>query len=97
MPKVTFNGATLAESDNTVVVENNHYFPPENINMAYFQPSAKALTTVCPWKGTASYYDIDVDGQTLADAAWTYPDARPGAERIKGYVAFYKTRVQIED
>lgn len=97
MPKVTFNGAVLADSDNTVIVENNHYFPPEAVNMDYFKPSARDLTTVCPWKGTASYYDIHVDGETLSDVAWVYPETRSAAERIQGHVAFYKGRVTIED
>lgn len=97
MAKATFNGVVLAESDKTVIVENNHYFPMDSLNMDYFQESERALSTVCPWKGTASYYDIVVDGEKVRDAAWVYPDPRTAAERIRNHVAFYKTRVTIED
>ena len=95
MAKVTFNGVTLAESDKTVVVENNHYFPAESLNMDYFQDSERDLMTVCPWKGNASYYDIVVDDEKLRDAAWYYAEPKKAAEKIKGHVAFYKTRVDI--
>lgn len=86
--KAVWNGAVLAESDETVVVEGNHYFPPESINTEYFRPSDSH--TVCPWKGTASYYDIVVDGQINKDSAWFYPDTKPAAENVRGYVAFWK-------
>jgi uncharacterized protein (DUF427 family) len=88
MPKAIWNGAVLAESDQTVVVEGNHYFPPASLNRDYFQPSE--THTVCPWKGTASYYDIAVNGQVNRDAAWYYPEPKPAAKNIKGYIAFWK-------
>lgn len=86
--KATWNGATLAESNNTIVVEGNHYFPPDAIDNQYFQPSG--THTVCSWKGTASYYDVAVNGEINRDAAWYYPDAKPDAKNIEGYVAFWK-------
>jgi uncharacterized protein (DUF427 family) len=86
--KATWNGAVLAESDDTVVVEGNHYFPSDSINRAHFVESAKH--TVCSWKGTASYYDIVVDGSTNADAAWYYPDPKDAAAQIKDRVAFWR-------
>lgn len=86
--KATWNGETLAESNETVVVEGNQYFPAGSINEIYFQPSE--THTVCGWKGTASYYDIVVDGQTNKDAAWYYPETKPDAKNIEGYVAFWK-------
>jgi len=70
--KATWNGAVLAESDDTVVVEGNQYFPPESVNREYFR--ASETHTVCPWKGTASYYDVVVNGEVNGDAAWYYPD-----------------------
>ena len=88
MKKATWNGKILAESENTIVVEGNHYFPPEAINKEYFKESD--THTVCPWKGTASYYTIEVDGQTNKDAAWYYPETKELAKGIKGYVAFWK-------
>jgi uncharacterized protein (DUF427 family) len=94
MPKATWNGAVLAESDRCEVVEGNQYFPPDSLNQEYFQPIAK--TTGCPWKGTANYYDIVVDGQVNGGAAWYYPDPKPAANNIKGYVAFYSNKVKIE-
>ncbi|MFK7957835.1 MAG: DUF427 domain-containing protein [Lysobacterales bacterium] len=86
--KAVWNNAVLAQSDDTVVVEGNHYFPQESLDMAFFESSNK--TSVCPWKGTASYYSVNVDGQTNADAAWYYPDTKPDADNIKGRVAFWK-------
>jgi len=86
--KATWNGAVLAESDQTVVVEGNHYFPPQTIRQQYFVPSA--THTVCGWKGTASYYTIEVDGKKNADAAWFYPEPSDAAKQIAGYVAFWK-------
>lgn len=96
MAKVTLNGVTLAESDETVVVEGNHYFPKDSLNMTYFQDSERDLSTVCPWKGTASYYDIVVEGKKIRDAAWYYPDPKSAAEQIKDRVAFYRNHVTIE-
>ncbi len=86
--KATWNGATLAESDNTVVVEGNHYFPPDSVNHDYLESSA--ATTGCPWKGTANYYTIVVDGQKNADAAWYYAAPKDAAAEIKDRVAFWR-------
>lgn len=88
MTKAIWNGVVLADSDKTVVVEGNHYFPPESINRHYFQASESH--TVCPWKGVASYYDVAVEGQVNRNAAWYYPDPKPAANNIKGYIAFWK-------
>jgi len=88
MVKATWQGKTLAESDQTVVVEGNHYFPADAIKQEYFQPSA--THTTCPWKGLASYYTVAVDGQTNPDAAWYYPEPKEAAANIKGYVAFWR-------
>lgn len=88
MTKATWNGAVLAESDRCVVVEGNSYFPPDSINQAYFKPSE--THTTCPWKGTASYYTIEVDNQVNKDAAWYYPETKDAAKEIKGYIAFWK-------
>jgi uncharacterized protein (DUF427 family) len=94
MPKVIWNGTVLAESDNTEVVEGNQYFPPDSLNQEYFKSIDK--TTVCGWKGTANYYDIVVDGKVNSGAAWYYADPKPQASNIKGYVAFYRNKVDIE-
>jgi len=88
MTKAMWEGAVLAESGATVEVEGNQYFPPEAIHQEYFKPSD--AHTVCPWKGTASYYDIEVGGKRNAGAAWFYPEPKPAAKQIKGYVAFWK-------
>lgn len=86
--KAIWNGQVIAESDDTVVVENNHYFPHTSINKEFFKESD--THTVCPWKGTASYYTIDVDGTKNPDAAWYYPVPSELAKSIKDYVAFWK-------
>ena len=86
--KAIWNDHTIAESDDTVVIENNHYFPPESLNQAYLKPSDH--TTHCPWKGNARYYHIVVDGQTNENAAWFYPDPKPEVEQIRDRVAFWK-------
>ncbi|PZO08045.1 MAG: hypothetical protein DCF27_09790 [Lysobacteraceae bacterium] len=86
--KATWNGAILAESDDTVVVENNHYFPIDSINKDYFAESSH--TSRCPWKGTASYYSIEVGGKRNENAAWYYPEPLKAAEEIRGRVAFWK-------
>lgn len=91
--KAIWNGATLAESDNTVVVEDNHYFPADSINAEYFTDSD--THSVCPWKGTASYKTIEVDGEQNADAAWFYPEPKDAAAEIKDRFAFWKG-VQVE-
>lgn len=88
MPTARWNGAVLADSDQTVVVEGNHYFPPDAVNREYFEEVDQ--TTVCPWKGTASYYDVVVDGQRNRGAAWTYPQPSEAAAEIKDHVAFWK-------
>jgi len=86
--KATWNSAVLAESDRTVVVEGNQYFPPDSVRAEYLRPSA--TQTVCSWKGTASYHDVEVNGQRNPDAAWYYADPKPAAAQIKGYIAFWK-------
>ena len=86
--KAIWQNVILAESKATRVVEGNHYFPPDSINRNYFRDSDKHTT--CPWKGLASYYHIEVDGQVNQDAAWYYPKPKVGAENIKDYVAFWK-------
>ena len=85
--KAIWNNATLAESDKTIVIEGNHYFPPDAINRSYFQDSA--THTHCPWKGEASYYDVVVADQVNKDAAWYYPNPKPAAAEIKNYIAFW--------
>jgi uncharacterized protein (DUF427 family) len=87
MQQAIWNDTILAESDNTVVVEGNHYFPPESINEAHFEPSDQRTT--CPWKGRASYYDVVVDGKRNENAAWYYPDPKEKAAHIKDHVAFW--------
>ncbi len=86
--KAIWNGATLAESDKTVVIEGNHYFPEDAINKEFFR--ASETHTVCGWKGTASYYDVVAGGATNKDAAWFYPSPKTEAEEIENYVAFWK-------
>jgi uncharacterized protein (DUF427 family) len=86
--KAIWNGATLAESDETVVVEGNHYFPADAINKEFFR--ASETHTVCSWKGTANYYDVVVDGNINSDAAWYYPTPKDDAKEIENYVAFWK-------
>ncbi len=86
--KAIWKCQVLAESNETKVVENNHYFPAESINKDFFKTSSKHTT--CPWKGEASYYNIEVDGSSNPDAAWYYPLPKDAAKEIKGYVAFWK-------
>ncbi len=88
MPKATWNGVTLAESDDTVVVEGNHYFPASALNREVVRESSKQ--SVCPWKGTASYYTFEIEGKRNEDAAWYYPEPKAGAEMVKDRVAFWK-------
>lgn len=88
MVKAIWHGAVLAESDATVVVEGNHYFPPEAVERAYLRPSD--TTSVCPWKGTANYHSVVVDGAENRDAAWYYAAPKPAAAEIKGRIAFWK-------
>ena len=86
--KAIWNGQVLAESDNTVVVEGNHYFPADSIKKEYFKDSDTHST--CPWKGKASYYSLEVDGEENQDAAWYYPQPKDAAREIKDHVAFWK-------
>jgi len=90
MPKAVWNGKTLAEATEGDIqrVEGNVYFPPDKIKRAFFKDSE--THTVCPWKGTASYYDVVVDGKVNQDAAWYYPETKDAAKHIRGYVAFWK-------
>jgi uncharacterized protein (DUF427 family) len=88
MVQAVWNGTVIAESDNTVVVENNHYFPRDSVRGDALQSSD--TKTRCPWKGQASYFDIEVDGRTLPDAAWYYPEPSEAAREIKDHVAFWK-------
>jgi uncharacterized protein (DUF427 family) len=88
MAKATWEGAVLAESNKTVEVEGNQYFPADSIRKEYFKPSDQH--TVCPWKGTASYYDVEVNGKRNPGAAWYYADPKPAANQIKDHVAFWK-------
>jgi uncharacterized protein (DUF427 family) len=86
--KAIWNGTVIAESDTTIEVEGNQYFPPDTIKSEFFQPSD--THTICPWKGEASYYNVQVNGDVNKDAAWYYPSTKPAADEIKGYVAFWK-------
>jgi uncharacterized protein (DUF427 family) len=86
--KATWHGATLAESDNTVIVEGNHYFPSDSINKEFF--TASEIHSTCPWKGEASYYDVVVNGDVNKGAAWYYPEPKDAAKNIEGHVAFWK-------
>ncbi len=88
MVEARWNGAVIARSDDTVVVEGNHYFPPEAVDESVLRPSD--THSVCPWKGTASYYSLEVDGKRNADAAWFYPETKPKADNIRGRIAFWK-------
>lgn len=94
MPKAAFKGVTLAESDQVEVVEDNLYFPPESVNREYFKPSP--THTTCPWKGEAHYYSLQVNGETVEDAAWYYPEPKDAAKNIRDCVAFYEDKVQVE-
>ena len=89
MVKAVWNDIIIAESDNTIVVEGNHYFPANSVKMEYLQPSKS--TSFCGWKGTANYYSIVTDdGKTNEDCAWYYSDPSPDAQQIRGKVAFWK-------
>ncbi len=88
MAKATWNGAILAESNQTIVIEGNHYFPPAAVNWQHFKPSE--THTICAWKGEASYYNVDVNGQVNKDAAWYYPAPKEAAKQIKDYIAFWR-------
>ena len=92
--KATWNGTVIAESSDTVVVEGNHYFPADSVKQDYLRPSDHS--SVCPWKGTASYYSLEVDGQVNANAAWYYPQPKNAAKQIQDHVAFWKGVVVSE-
>jgi uncharacterized protein (DUF427 family) len=92
--KAVWNEKVIADSDQTVVVEGNHYFPPDSVNPEYLRDSS--TTTVCGWKGTARYYDLVVDGRTNPGAAWYYPSPKDAAQQIRGRIAFWKG-VQVID
>jgi uncharacterized protein (DUF427 family) len=92
--KAIWNNKIIAESNSTIVIENNHYFPHDSINKDFFKQSNQH--SVCPWKGKASYYTLEVDGKQNTDAAWFYPEASEQAKAIKNYVAFWRG-VQVED
>ncbi|NLI18390.1 MAG: DUF427 domain-containing protein [Actinomycetales bacterium] len=86
--RAIWNGRVIAESDDTVVVEGNHYFPAESVDASVLRPSS--THTTCPWKGLASYWTLEVDGRTNPDAAWYYPSPKPAAEQIAGRIAFWR-------
>ena len=88
MFKAIWNGKEIAASEECIVVEGNQYFPPDAVNMEFFKESSNS--SICPWKGTASYYDLEVDGESNKDAAWYYPDPSEAAMEIKDYVAFWR-------
>jgi len=92
--KAIWNGKVIAASDETEVVENNHYFPADSINEQYFTKTD--YSTTCPWKGTANYYSLEVDGETNENAAWYYPNPKEAAKQIKDHVAFWKG-VKVEE
>lgn len=83
-----WNGSVIAQSDDTVIVEGNHYFPVDSVDAAVLQPSS--TTSICPWKGTAHYYNLRVGGAENPDAAWYYPHPKAAAEEIRGRIAFWK-------
>lgn len=86
--KAEWNGQVIAQSDDTVVIEGNHYFPPDSVQSEYLQPSS--TTTVCPWKGTAHYYNVVVDGNENPDAAWYYPSPKEAAAETQDRIAFWR-------
>jgi uncharacterized protein (DUF427 family) len=88
MIEARWNGAVIARSDDTVVVEGNHYFPADAVDPAVLRPSE--THTTCPWKGVASYYSLEVDGKQNKDAAWYYPETKQAADNIRGRIAFWK-------
>jgi len=92
--KAIWNDIVIAESNETIVIENNHYFPANSINKEYFKPSD--THSICPWKGKASYYSVEVDGIENTDAAWFYPETKHAANQIENYVAFWKGITIIE-
>ncbi len=85
--KAIWNGVVLAESGETIVVEGNHYFPPDSLDPRYLKPSA--MRSICPWKGIAGYYTVEVGGERDRNAAWTYRHPLPWIRKIRGHVAFW--------
>ena len=97
MARALFNDTVIAEADETIVVEGNHYFPPDSIRAEYFSETP-SFNTTCPWKGVASYYDVEVEGERAPAVAWTYRDPSDAAAGIKDHVAFYpKVRVEVSE
>lgn len=94
MVRAVWNGAVLAEAEDTVRLEGNHYFPPESVNREYY--TASPTRTICPWKGVARYYNVVVDGEVNPDAGWYYPHPSPLARKIKNHVAFWHGVVLVE-
>lgn len=94
-PRVTLDGVVIAESDQTIVVEGNHYFPPDSVQWEHLAENPRHTT--CWWKGEASYYDVTADGEASESAAWTYHEPSAAAEQIGDYVAFYGHKVTIEE
>lgn len=90
MPKAEYQGTVLAESDNTVVIEGNYYFPRDSVQMELFTDSPTPYT--CPWKGKAAYFNLSADGTELKDAAWSYPEPKEAAKEIAGYLAFDRSK-----
>jgi len=88
MARAIWEGVILAESDRCVIVEGNHYFPRDSVNKEFLNPSR--TTTVCPWKGVAGYFDVEVSGRTNKDAAWFYAEPKPAAREIANHVAFWR-------
>jgi uncharacterized protein (DUF427 family) len=88
MAKAIWNDVVIAESDKTVMVEGNHYFPPDSVKQEYLRTTD--THTTCPWKGLASYYSIEVDGKVNTDAAWYYPQPKDAAKQITGHIAFWR-------
>ena len=86
--KAVYKGVTIAESNDTIVVEGNHYFPPDSIKKVYFKGSN--TRSICPWKGEARYYDIATNGELNKDLAWYYPEPKEAAKKIKNYIGFWK-------
>lgn len=93
MARAIWNGVVIAESDATILLEGNHYFPPDSVRREYLRESS--TRTVCPWKGTAGYYDVVVGDKVNPDAAWYYPEPKEAARQIAGYIAFWRG-VQVE-
>jgi uncharacterized protein (DUF427 family) len=88
MAKAVWGGKVIAESDDTVIVEGNQYFSPDAVTQQFLKSSTH--TSICPWKGTAHYYHVEVDGMKNENAAWYYPEPKPAAAEIKGKIAFWK-------